>query len=235
MPLPSAVTPIKAFAQVKFPTAFLFWDKKGEIAEYLADIYDESIQIGDFISATSANEASIIRVEEEKLWISQKQQSKDDEFITSSFVDWSVRQFERISKILNASVYTAVGLRIYYFEEFSAVNDAVQSFKDTFIDYSQSPYKVVSGTPTKCIIEFGVKEEAVNKNFRLTPIHDERVDSSDEAGGILYDLDTFHNELTEAEKLNKIFEDLHMVSDNMVTSFIDELRGYSENEKVVEA
>src|SRR5665811_1784666 len=173
MTLPSSVTPVRAFAQVKFPTAFRFLDRKGEIAEYISGLYHGAMQIGEIISVSDADELSGLRIEEDKLWISQSQYSKDDPFYMNDFIEWATGQFSQISEILNVPHYTTIGLRVYYFEEFETVKAAVQSFKDTFINYSDNPYSSVSGKPTKCLIEFGIEEESLNKNFRLTPIHDE--------------------------------------------------------------
>lgn len=239
MPLSSSVTPIRAFAQVKFPTNFLFIDKRGEIADFASKRYTDNIQISDMVAAGSEGDNALFRATENNFWVAKKTSTRDEAIDLDSFISWATDQFVFLAGLLKITGFMTVGLRVYYMEDFLSVAEAIEAYKERLINYSLSPYSDIVGTPTKCIIEFGAKEGSINRNFKITSIHDEREDAPADSGGILFDFDTNHDnreELVSLENCHSIYATLKDTSVETINIFVNAINGGNqEGTKAVQA
>ncbi|MBI5870227.1 MAG: hypothetical protein HZB44_04610 [Actinobacteria bacterium] len=231
--LPSSLTPIRAFAEIKFPTSFIFIDKLGAIADYASTLYSEKIQITDFIAAGSEDDNALLKASENSIWVAKKTNTRDEQIDLDSFIPWASDQFIHLAELINIEEYFNIGLRVYYLQEYSKVEEAVETFKERLVNYSQAPFNVVLGKPTKCILEFGVREDSINKNFKLTCIHDEREDAPKGSGGILLDLDINREgreNMFPIKDCNSTYEELKKISFETIRLFSKALNDESSKE-----
>lgn len=231
MPLPSSLTPIRAFAQANFPSSFLFIDRIGELAQSVRSDYEEAAIGPEGVDLQGKNGEIQLKAADGKFWMAERWTGGNPRLL--EFAEFVSGKFMTMANLLDLEDYNSTGVRIYYLEPTESVEEAVQTFQKRHIDYRNEPFNAILGLPTKCMITFAAKDEKYTRQLTVTAIKDEREISGPNAGGILMDLDVFQESAIPISKYEMTLKELVEVSIETIGSFYNALREEKLPEKKV--
>ncbi|MHB1325772.1 MAG: hypothetical protein ACYC0L_06135 [Thermoleophilia bacterium] len=231
MPLPSSLTPIRAFAQANYPSSFLFIDRIGELAQSVRQGYEEAAIGPEGVDLQGKKGEIQLKASDGKFWMAERWIGGNPRL--TEFAEFVSEKFMTMANLLDLEDYNRTGVRIYFLEPKVSVEEAVQTFQKRHIDYRNEPFNAIPGLPTKCMITFAAKDEEYTRQLTVTAIKDEREISGANAGGILMDLDVSREKPIPISKYEATLKELVEVSIKTISNFYNSLREEKLPEKKV--